>query len=151
MSYCTANDILTNLQMTSSDVPTALSTQAVAKADAVINAKLPAEIITAITALGSTPAVIKHIAEDIGAYYVIRALYSAGDPNRNEWYELYKNALDLLADMAEGKANIPGITADDQQILSNTEDYKSTFDTRDETKWRVDPDRVDDLDDEADN
>jgi phage gp36-like protein len=151
MSYCTANDILTNLQMTSSDVPTALSTQAVAKADAVINAKLPAEIITAITALGSTPAVIKHIAEDIGAYYVIRALYSASDPNRNEWYELYKNALDLLDDMSEGKANIPGITADDHQILSNTEDYKPTFDTRDETKWRVDPDRIDDLDDEADN
>jgi phage gp36-like protein len=151
MSYCTANDILTNLQMTSSDVPTALSTQAVAKADAVINAKLPAEIITAITALGSTPAVIKHIAEDIGAYYVIRALYSASDPNRNEWYELYKNALDLLDDMSEGKANIPGITADDHQILSNTEDYKPTFDTRDETKWGVDPDRVDDLDDEADN
>jgi hypothetical protein len=53
--------------------------------------------------------------------------------------------------MSEGKANIPGITADDHQILSNTEDYKPTFDTRDETKWRVDPDRVDDLNDEADN
>lgn len=151
MAYCTANDILTNLQMTSSDVPTALSAQAVAKADAVINAKLPAETVSAIGALATTPPVIKHIAEDIGAYFVIRALYSAGDPNRNEWYELYKKAMELLDDLSAGKGNIAEITADEQQIISNTSNYKPTFDIRDECNWGIDPDRIDDLDDEADN
>jgi len=151
MSYCEASDILTNLQMTTDEVPEALRTKAVTKADAKINSILPSSIIDAITALGTTPAIIKSIAEDIGGYYVMRGLYSAENPNRTEWLGEYKDAISLLKDIRDGKAQIDDITVDDQQILSNTEDYKSTFDTRDETNWGVDSDRVDDLGDEADD
>lgn len=149
MSYCSASDILTNLQMTEAEVPEALRTKAVTKADAKINSILPSEIVTAIES--STPEVIKSIAEDIGAYYVMRGLYSAENPNRTEWLNEYKDAIQSLIDIRDGKAEIDGITIDEQQILSSTEDYKSTFDTRDETTWGVDSDRIDDLEDEADD
>lgn len=149
MSYCSASDILTNLQMTEAEVPEALRTKAVTKADAKINSILPSEIVTAIAS--STPEVIKSIAEDIGAYYVMRGLYSAENPNRTEWLNEYKDAIQSLIDIRDGKAEIDGITIDEQQILSSTEDYKSTFDTRDETTWGVDSDRIDDLGDEADD
>lgn len=149
MSYCSASDILTNLQMTEAEVPEALRTKAVTKADAKINSILPSEIVTAIES--STPEVIKSIAEDIGAYYVMRGLYSAENPNRTEWLNEYKDAIQSLIDIRDGKAEIDGITIEEQQILSSTEDYKSTFDTRDETTWGVDSDRIDDLEDEADD
>lgn len=149
MSYCSASDILTNLQMTEAEVPEALRTKAVTKADAKINSILPSEIVTAIAS--STPEVIKSIAEDIGAYYVMRGLYSAENPNRTEWLNEYKDAIQSLIDIRDGKAEIDGITIEEQQILSSTEDYKSTFDTRDETTWGVDSDRIDDLGDEADD
>jgi len=94
------------------------------------------------------PAIIKSLAEDIASYYVMRGLYSGKMPSTNEWIDRYKEAKKLLEKIAEGTLQIEGITLKIGTVQSSTKDYKRTFDERDETNWKTDPDKLEDLADD---
>jgi phage gp36-like protein len=145
MAFCENTDVLTNLNMSTNEVPAALLAKAIIKADAEIRAAFSSDLLAAIDALETTPAIIKSLAEDIASYYVIRGLYSGKIPSTNEWIDRYKEAKETLKDIASGTKQIEGITVKVGAIQSTTKDYKRTFDERDETCWGPDPDKIEDL------
>jgi len=148
MAFCEDTDVLTNLNMKVTDVPEALLAKAIIKADAEIRSPFSSDLLTAIDALETTPAIIKSLSEDIAAYYVMRGLYSGKTPSINVWIDKYKEAKDTLRDIADGTKQIEGITVDVGAVQSTTKDYKRTFDERDETNWKTDPDKLEDLADD---
>ena len=148
MAFCESIDVLTNLNMSATDVPSALLTKAIIKADAEIRAAFSSDLLAALDALENTPAIIKSLAEDIASYYVMRGLYSGKMPSTNEWIDRYKEAKDTLEKIAEGNLQIEGITLKVGTVQSSTKDYKRTFDERDETDWKIDPDKLEDLADD---
>jgi phage gp36-like protein len=148
MAFCENTDVLTNLNMSTNEVPSALLTKAIVKADAEIRAAFSSDLLTALDALETTPAIIKSLAEDIASYYVMRGLYSGKMPSTNEWIDRYKEAKETLEKIANGILQMEGITVDMGAIQSSTKDYKRTFDERDETCWGPDPDKIEDLGDD---
>ena len=145
MAFCEDTDVLTNLNMSVTEVPALLLAKAIVKADAEIRATFSSDLLAALDALGITPAIIKSLAEDIASYFVMRGLYSGKSPSSNEWIEKYKEAKETLKNIAEGTKQIEGITVDVGAIQSSTKDYKATFDERDETCWGIDSDKLEDL------
>jgi len=145
MAFCITTDVLTNLNMEATNVPVALLAKAIIKADAEIRAAFSSDLLAALDALETIPAIIKSLAEDIASYYVMRGLYSGKMPSTNEWIDRYKEAKDTLKEIAEGRKQIEGITVDVGAIQSTTKDYKRTFDERDETDWGIDPNKLEDL------
>jgi len=148
MAFCENIDVLTNLNMSTNEVPAALLAKAIIKADAEIRAAFSSDLLAALDALETTPAIIKSLAEDIASYYVMRGLYSGKMPSTNEWIDRYKEAKETLEKIANGILQMEGITVDMGAIQSSTKDYKRTFDERDETCWGPDPDKIEDLGDD---
>ena len=149
-AFCTRTDILTNIQMETADVAEALTTKAITKGDAEVRAAFSADMLTAIDAASPLPDIIKSLAEDIASYFVMRGLYAGNTPSINDWIDRYKEAKETLKSIANGTTQIEGITVDVNEIQSTTKNYKPTFDERDETNWKVDSDKLDDLDDADD-
>jgi len=145
MAFCEDTDVLTNLNMKAIDVPEALLAKAIIKADAEIRAAFSSDLLAALDALETIPAIIKSLSEDIASYFVMRGLYSGKSPSINTWSDKYKEARETLKDIAEGRKQIEGITVDVGAIQSTTKDYKRTFDERDETCWETDPNKLEDL------
>ena len=148
MAFCETTDVLTNLNMSATDIPSALLTKAIVKADAEIRAAFSSDLLAALDALGTVPAIIKSLSEDIASYYVMRGLYSGKMPSTNEWIDRYKEAKDTLKEIVEDKKQIEGITLEMGTVQSSTKDYKRTFDERDETNWKTDPNKLEDLADD---
>jgi len=149
-AFCERTDILTNIQMETADVAEALTTKAITKGDAEVRAAFSADMLTAIDAASPLPDIIKSLAEDIASYFVMRGLYAGNTPSINDWIDRYKEAKETLKSIANGTTQIEGITVDVNEIQSTTKNYKPTFDERDETNWKVDSDKLDDLDDADD-
>ena len=147
-NFCETSDVLTNLNMVESNVPEALLAKAIIKADAEIRAASSSDLLAAIDALGTTPAIMESLAEDIASYYVMRGLYSGKMPSTNEWIDRYKEAKETLEKIAEGNLQIEGITLKVGTVQSSTKDYKRTFDESDETNWKTDPNKLEDLADD---
>lgn len=137
--------------MATADVPSALITKAIIKGDAEIRAAFSADMLTAIDAADPLPAIIKSLAEDIASYFVMRGLYAGNTKSITEWIDKYKDSIKTLEAIADGTKQIEGITVDVNEVQSTTKDYKSTFDERNEIDWKTDPDKLNDLDDEADD
>ena len=148
MAFCETTDVLTNLNMSATEVPTALLAKAIIKADAEIRAAFSSDLLAALDALGTIPAIIKSLAEDIASYFVMRGLYTGRSPSINEWIDKYKEAIKTLEKIAAGNLQIEGITLKIGTVQSSTKDYKRTFDERDETNWKTDPDKLEDLADD---
>jgi len=148
MSFCEDTDVLTNLNMAATEVPSALLAKAIIKADAEIRAAFSSDLLAALDALDPTPAIIESLSEDIASYFVMRGLYSGRSPSINDWIDKYKEAKETLKDIAEGRKQIEDITVDVGAIQSTTKDYKRTFDERDETNWKTDPNKLEDLADD---
>ena len=145
MAFCEDTDVLTNLNMSATEVPTLLLAKAIIKADAEIRAAFSFDLLAALDALETTPAIIKSLAEDIASYFVMRGLYSGKMPSTNEWIDKYKEAKVTLEKIAEGTLQIEGITLKVGTVQSSTKNYKPTFDERDETNWETDPNKLEDL------
>jgi len=145
MAFCEDTDVLTNLNISATEVPSALLAKAIIKADAEIRAAFSSDLLAALDALENTPAIIKSLAEDIASYFVMRGLYSGRSPSINEWIDKYKEAIKALEKIAEGTLQIEGITLKVGNVQSSTKDYKRTFDERDETNWETDSNKIEDL------
>ena len=145
MAFCVTTDILTNISMATTDVPTALLAKAIIKADAEIRAAFSTDLLAALDALEVTPAIVKSLSEDISSYYVMRGLYAGNTPSINAWIDRYKDAKEMLKDIAAGTRKIEEVDVEIGGVKSSTKDYKRTFDERDETNWAIDSDKLEDL------
>jgi len=148
MAFCESTDVLTNISMAVTEVPSALLTKAIIKADAEIRAAFSSDLLAALDALVEVPAIIKSLSEDIASYYVMRGLYAGNTPSINAWIDRYKEAKEMLKDIAEGTKKIEGVDVEVGGVQSSTKNYKRTFDERDETNWATDENKLEDLDDD---
>lgn len=91
----------TNGTTTSSAIVTAL----IARADALIDAKIAADYTTPIT---SPPTIINAISVDLACFYAMQRRYTeqAMPP---DWTQTYKNAIAILDDVASGKLTLAGV------------------------------------------
>jgi len=146
--FCESADVLTNINMSASEIPSALLLKAIIKAEAEIRVAFSSDLLAALDALEETPAIIKSIAEDIASYYVMRGLYSGNTPSLNAWTDKYKEAKGLLKEIVAGTKQIEGVDVEIGEIQSSTKNYKRTFDERDETNWITDENKLEDLEDD---
>lgn len=112
----------------------------------------------------STPPLIKSLAQDLTMYYIARRYFTQNKKDKNDWVTEYRtNAFEVLDDLAkgdmlllDGSKQVISARTDQNQIWSNvtdTTDYNPTMDERDPSSQRIDPRKLDDLDevdDEAD-
>ena len=112
----------------------------------------------------STPPLIRSLAQDLTMYYIARRMYTQNKKDKNDWVDDFRtNAFDMLEKLQKGEMNLLNSSkeviatrTDLTQIWStntDTTDYNPTMDERDPVLQRVDPRKIDDLndrDDEAD-
>lgn len=102
--------------------------------------------------LTTVPKMIRRITRDISVYHVFNDHVASGasvqDDEKVE--NRYNKALALLKEVKKGDLQLPGIdtVADSNNPLwSSTQNYQPTFDMDHETKWGVDGNQLDDIED----
>lgn len=101
---------------------------------------------------------LETIATDIAIYRVLsRRIFTATSLKESPWPDRYKEAVDLLGEIAEGKATlvdssgsiIAAITTE-AEVWSDKQDYLPTFHEGHDTEHIVDPDKLQDIRDDRD-
>lgn len=108
---------------------------------------------------GAVPGLIKSMAQDLSFYYIGRRFFTQTVKDKNPWIATYKEDVDeLIKSILDGdtvivdnSGSIIDTRTDQSQIWSNTTEYKPTFDHRDQTLQRIDPDRLEDEQDADDS
>lgn len=102
------------------------------------------------------PPMAREISFDLAAYWTIRAFSTRDWPNRNEMLEDYKMVFDQLKALEDGDLKL---TLTDGTIIagaltslisSNREGQGPIFDVDEPTAWKVDEDRLNDLENSRD-
>ena len=91
------------------------------RAESKVNGKLAIRYVTPFTTT-SVPPNVRTITEDIATYYIYRSFFSSDSQNYNDYLDSYKEAIDDLIDIRDGKSDL----ADTQGAL--IEDRPSTGD-----------------------
>ena len=102
----------------------------------------------------SSPPLVQRIALDLSMYMVVRAIHTGDSPVVTEWAEKWKEAREILDQVAVGKIALVSSAqvrfsprTDVREVESPTRTYKPVFDMRDVISQEIDADR---LTDEAD-
>jgi phage gp36-like protein len=97
----------------------------------------------------TTPPLATSVCFDMAAYYAIRALGSRDWPNRNEWLDDFKTAFDVLEKISKGEMYLVDTNGDlvgrRSMMATNRENEGAIFDVDEPDAWRVDSDRLEDL------
>lgn len=98
----------------------------------------------------TTPPMAREISFQIAAYYTIRAFSSRDWPNRNEMLDDFKFGFELLQKLEKGEIKLTAtdgslISALSSYAQSNREDEGSVFELDEPISWRVDENRLDNL------
>lgn len=119
------------------------------KAQAIVDAKIARLYALPITA--EVP-ILQSLTEDFALYYIFRRLYTSERFNHSPWPDRYKEALDMLEQIADG--GIPLVNASGAivagtteviEVWSNTKGYHPTFTPGlDMLDHVIDTDRIDD-------
>jgi phage gp36-like protein len=115
------------------------------KADSIIDAKLGVLFDTPFT---TTPALVRNIAEDLTAYYLLRSKYFAGVAGNDEESrrEYWDDAMRLLKGIIEGDIILPDVDPADESgrraalIDSTNREYHPVFDVGPADQWTPDAD-----------
>lgn len=129
----------------------------ISKAEGEINAKL-ANRYTVPFSRNTAPRIIKSIAQDISMYYVLRRVYTQNKKDKNPWLDEWKAARDLLDELAKGtmalvdnSGAVIGQSTTQMKIWSNVTDFTPAMDHRGAEKQRIDPDRIEQEDEDNDS
>jgi hypothetical protein len=104
----------------------------------------------------ATPPLVRTIARWLAQGYMYDQMARGTESKRAA--ALIKRGLDNLELIRDGKSELfdtagsilPESTDSASRVLSNTSDYSNTFNEDDELSWRVDDDKLDDIDSERD-
>lgn len=135
---------------TSDATATAVISSFIDKAEAKFNAVASKRYSLPFT---TVPPMARDLSLEMAAYYTIRAFSSRDWPNRNEMLDDYAKAFDDLDKIGKGELVLSLtdgslIGARSSLIQSNRDGEKSVFDVDDPDKWKVDKDRLDDIEDD---
>ena len=129
----------------------------VSKAEGLIHSKLAKMYSVPFTST-NIPPIIKSISQDISMYYLLRRIYTQNKKDENPWVDEWKMAIDMLDELASGEmilvdnsGAVISARTDQTQIWSNVTDYKPAMDHRGPEWQRVDPDRLQDENDDDDD
>lgn len=129
----------------------------ISKAEGEINAKL-ANRYTVPFSRDAVPGVIKSIAQDLSMYFILRRVYTQNKKDKNPWLDEWKDARDMLDKLAEGtmvlvdnSGTVIGQSISQMKIWSNVTDFNPAMDHRGAEKQRIDPDRLEQEEDDDDS
>lgn len=156
VSYTTVGNVQTAIsRIGSTGISSADTAYFIGKAEAYINARIGR--LYSLPISGYYCPTLQVIAEDFSVYYVMKRLFvNASVEKEGDWLDRFKEAEDMLTAIESGNLvlldnsyNVMQQSMPDLLPWSNTkaQGYIPTFDLRDPSKQRVDPQR---LQDEAD-
>lgn len=128
---------------------TSMMSRQVLNAEGLVNASIsPYYSIGDFTAI---PPLLRKLTEDIAIYNVIKATgYRADD--RNEYLDDYKNAIDMLDSISEGKLKLTYTDGSivpintNTRFLSDKEGYTPIFGLDNQQNWQRDEEEIEDQD-----
>jgi len=103
----------------------------------------------------SIPPLLRMLTENLAIYEVLKKTgYRANE--RNEFLDDFKNAKDLLMQIAEGDIDlaytdgsvVPVSSSEISKMKSTTEDYHAITNLDNEVNWKVDDDQLDEIENE---
>ena len=114
--------------------------------------------VTGWTTAAATPPLVTSLAETLAEGYMSQRMSRGGKEAMARGAALIKQAIDNLVLIQDFKSDLVDSTGSviqdfsntSYRILSNTTDYSPTFNEDDELQWKVDPDKLDDIDSERD-
>ena len=106
----------------------------------------------------AVPPIIRTVAMDITAFRVLRASYPRDTGTDNEWVDRFEDAKEVLKGISKGEirvANTAGTMFAERKLStklqSSTQDYAPVFMQDDPLNWRVDEDRITNINELRDN
>ncbi len=159
-AYCTTTSLQILMIGTTFDTATtSLATKLITHAENEVNKYLSKRYdVTGWTTASATPPLVTSLAETLAEGYMSQRMSRGGKEAMARGAALIKQAIDNLVLLQDFKSDLVdssgGVISDFSntayQILSNTTDYTPTFGEDDELNWRVDPDKLDDIEDSRD-
>lgn len=160
MGYCNISDLkkfypkIDDLGMNNAEI-----NFFIAKADTHINARLARVYAVPFTEVPSTPPVIRSLSQDLTISFLYnRRHITQSKRNRSDNFPKMEEQAEILIDrLIDENDGLSIVTSagliierrtDQSQILMTVSDYKPTFDLRNIVEQRIDPDRLDDTDNE---
>lgn len=126
----------------------------ISRADNLINSKIAKRYDVPFT---TTPPIIKTLSEDITSYFTYRSVFSGDNQNDNQWTDKFKDAVEILDQIRDGKMDlidtsgslVPERSTTASTIVdSNTRQYAPFFNVDTSTSWEHDPDLLDEVEDD---
>jgi len=154
--YATVSSLETLMVGTQFDTATtALCSKLITHAENEINKYLSKryDIGSFYTSTASVPPMITTLAESLTEGYMYQRMSRGGKEAMGRGKALIEPAIDNLKLIAEYKADLLDASGDSieessdsaYQVLSTTKDYYPTFNEDDELSWKVDPDKLSDI------
>jgi hypothetical protein len=162
MAYSTSTTItilLPGLPQTTSSTghstTIAVIDQHIARSDNIINSYI-AQRYDVSSFVSSVPPLLKTLSEDLTSYQSYRSFFSSDNQNFNEWTDKYLEAKEMLKELRDGKQDLVDengniiqeiVTSAIDRIESTTEDYQPFFDEDEPIDWKVDADKLTNIED----
>ena len=156
MGYATTTSLAINMiGVTFDTATTALASKKITDAENEINKYLSKRYdITSFQTTTSVPPLVTTLCEKLAEGYIWRSNSRGGKESLARGKELIKEALDNLVLISTYKldlVNTAGAAIADMsntayRVLSSTTNYVNTFNEDDELNWRVDPNKLEDID-----
>lgn len=158
-TFCTTTSLETIMYDTSfNTATTALASECITNAENKIREKLSKRYDVASAAFQtstSTPPVVQTICKWLSVGYMYEDLSRGGKDGYSRADRYIKKAMGNLDEILNYKANIVDSSGDlitesteSIPIYSNTNDYHETFNEDSPLNWSIDPDKVEDIDNE---
>lgn len=139
----------------------ALFSEAALAADDDIRGKLAKRYDIASTYFQSTtsaPPLLRKIGQDLTIGYMIEGLSRGSKEDQTRADRYLKRAFSMLDEIANGTmvvydsagSSLPVSTSNYAGVQENSSQYHNTFNEDDQKNWKIDPDKLDDIEDERD-
>ncbi len=160
-TYCTTTSLQTLMIGTSFDTATsALASKLIAHAENEINKYISKryDVGSLYDTSTSVPPLLTTLCETLTEGFMHQRMSRGGKESMLRGKELIDQALANLKLIAEYKLDLVDSSGDvisdmsntAYRVLSSTADYANTFNEDDELNWKIDPDKLDDIDAERD-
>lgn len=156
--YCTTTSLETLMIGTSFDTATTLlATKLITHAENEINKYLSKRYnVGDFSTYALTPPLVTSLCETLAEGYMYQRMSRGGKESISRGKELIAQAIDnlkLISDYKEDLLDSSGAVIDDMsqtayRVLCNTSEYTNTFNEDDPLDWRIDQNKLDDIDSE---
>lgn len=140
-------DTLPKAVQSSSNVTSATVAHFIDQADSIINGKLAVTYNIPVNS-PNVPGILVTIATDLAAHRLLRRQFTQNIKNKSEWVDQFKDSMDLLDAVAEGKMTLVDSSGDAlsrsvARVWSNNQGFDPTFTEDKVSTWEVDDDKFD--------